>query len=275
MNHIYIDKLIEFALLEDYGFQKTPDYILFKDKKSKALIESQKTGILAGINIAERVFKFINSDIKINILKQDGKKIKKGDHLLELDGPIADILSGERIALNFLQHMSGIATKVRNIINKLPKSIKLLDTRKTIPGLRYLQKYAVKIGGGDNHRFMLTDLIMLKTNHIRFFGGVKEAVKNAKKHFNHRLKIEVEVTSKNEFFEAIDAGVDIIMLDNFSPSEIKNITHKKENNWPLLEASGGINENNILEYANTGIDLISMGALTHTITPLNIHMVLK
>jgi len=275
MNKIYLSEIVKIAVLEDIGYQLSPDSSLFGETRGKAYIEAQESGTLSGCPLVKEVFSQISDDVKIDFLKKDGDLIQKGTKICELSGKISDILSGERIALNFLQHMSAIATKTSNIVKRLPDSVRILDTRKTIPGLRALEKYSVQIGGGSNHRINLTDMVMVKTNHVRLFGGVSKAIERARDLFGHRLKIEVEVANIDEYKEALSSNPDIIMLDNFSPEDIKNMIILRKGKYPLLEASGGITENTILEYAETGIDLISMGALTHTVKAHSIHLVFE
>lgn len=275
MNKIYLSEIVKIAILEDIGYQYSPDSYLFGKNIGKAYIESQESGILSGCSLVKEVFSQLSDDVKIDFLKEDGDSIQKGTKIAELSGKISDILSGERIALNFLQHMSAIATKTNNIVKKLPDSVRLLDTRKTIPGLRPLEKYSVYVGGGSNHRMNLTDMVMVKTNHVRLFGGVSKAIQKAKDIYGHRLKIEVEVADLNEYKEALDSKPDIIMLDNFLPEEIEEMIKLRNGKYPLLEASGGITEHTILEYAEKGIDLISMGALTHTVKAHSIHLVFE
>ena len=275
MNKIYLSEIVKIAVLEDIGYQLSPDSSLFGETRGEAYIEAQESGILSGCPLVKEVFSQISDDVKIDFLKKDGDLIQKGTKICELSGKISDILSGERIALNFLQHMSAIATKTSNIVKRLPDSVRLLDTRKTIPGLRALEKYSVQIGGGSNHRINLTDMVMVKTNHVRLFGGVSKAIERARDLFGHRLKIEVEVANIDEYKEALSSNPDIIMLDNFLPEDIKNMIILRKGKYPLLEASGGITEDTIVEYAETGIDLISMGALTHTVKAHSIHLVFE
>ncbi|MDD2716481.1 MAG: carboxylating nicotinate-nucleotide diphosphorylase [Candidatus Wallbacteria bacterium] len=274
MNRLYLKRLVELALIEDLGFQNGPDADIFGNTPGSAMIEFQEEGIVAGLEAVVEVFRQLSPDVRVELLKKDGDCIQKGDKVVSLHGKIGEILSGERTALNFLQHCSGIATRTRNLVNRLPKQVKLLDTRKTVPGLRALQKYSVRIGGGYNHRYGLTDLLMLKTNQVRYFGSVKKTVEKARKVYGHRLKIEVEVSTFKEFEEALYSQVDIVMLDNFSPEDVSTAAGMRTDGFPLLEASGGIDEENIETFAKAGIDMISMGALTHSVKVLRIHLVL-
>lgn len=241
-----------------------------------AHLHVKENGILAGIEAAKFVFEKIDSDLQLEILKKDGSKITTGDTAFTVSGSVRSILIAERLVLNIMQRMSGIATKTFKLasqISDLPCT--LLDTRKTTPGFRYFEKWAVRIGGGENHRFGLFDMIMIKDNHIDYAGGITEAVKKVREYLgdNHlNLKIEVETRNLKEVNEALDCGgIDRIMLDNFTPELMKEaisiINRRVE-----TEASGGITEETIRSYAETGVDFISLGTLTHHIKSLDLSL---
>ena len=221
------------------------------------------------------MYHLLGDKVHIEYLLKDGDEVAPGQIAARLLGPAETILMGERVALNFLQFLSGIATKTRKIVELIKDyPVRVVDTRKTIPGLRWLSKYAVRVGGGANHRFNLSDGILIKDNHIKAAGSIREAVARARRYAPHTLKIEVEVESLSELKEAIEAGADIIMLDNMPPDKIVE-ARKIAGAKVILEASGGINEKNILDYAKTGVDIISLGALTHSVKALDISLDLK
>jgi nicotinate-nucleotide pyrophosphorylase (carboxylating) len=247
--------------------------------KKKAKLIAKEEGIICGIDVFCQVFYQMDSkkDIKIQCLFKDGDKIKKGDIILLIEGNARNILSSERTALNYIQLMSGIATTTHSYAELLEGTkTKLLDTRKTTPTLRFLEKYAVKIGGGENHRFGLYDMIMLKDNHIDFAGGIEQAINKTNKYLKENkknLKIEIEVRNFAELKQVLDIGqVDRIMLDNFSPIDAKKavflIDHRYE-----TECSGGINKETINQFTQSGVDYISVGALTHHISALDLSLV--
>lgn len=273
INQIYIDNLIKTALLEDINYlDTTTDYLIPKNQTGSANFIAKADGILCGIDAALRVFEIIEPGFTAKVYKQDGDKIKKGDIIATVNGFTRTLLKGERTALNLLQHMSGIATETARCV-ELVKGTKasIADTRKTLPGLRPLQKYAVTIGGGRNHRYNLSDAAMLKDNHIDAGGGITKAVKSLKEKLGHMTKVEVEVRNLQELKEAIDADVDVIMLDNMDPqlmAEAVKITDGKV----LLEASGGITSETIKAVAESGVDIISIGALTHSVKAFDISM---
>lgn len=273
-----IDEIIEKALAEDLGSgDHTSLATIPANAEGKAIMIAKEKGILAGIKVAAKVFKKVDPDTKVSLYRKDGSVLEVGDKIMMLEGKAQSILSAERTALNFIQRMSGIATftfGVANKINDLPT--KVLDTRKTTPGNRAIEKMAVAIGGGYNHRMGLYDMIMIKDNHIDFAGGIKNAITSTKKYLKDNkldLKIEIEVRNFQELREVIDfGGVDRVMLDNFSPDDLLvavQIINKKFE----TEASGGITVNNIRDYAETGVNYISVGALTHQIKSLDISLV--
>lgn len=272
-----IDAIIDNALREDIGEGDHSSLSCVpKDAVGKAKLLIKEKGVLAGVELAERIFKRFDPEMNVEIFINDGAEVNPGDIAFEVTGKSISILSTERLVLNFMQRMSGIATQTRSIVNLIDGTeAKLLDTRKTTPGIRYMEKWAVRIGGGHNHRFALYDMIMLKDNHIDYAGGVSNAINRANE-YNSRtgknLKIEVEVRDEKELEEALQTGkVDRIMLDNFSPQRLTDVL-------PLIpdsietEASGGITIDTIRSYAETGVDFISVGALTHSIKSLDMSL---
>ncbi|WP_069650659.1 carboxylating nicotinate-nucleotide diphosphorylase [Caloranaerobacter ferrireducens] len=273
---LQIEDIIKNALIEDMNNGDiTTDNLIGQDDISEAEIIAKEDGILAGIEIAEITFKLLDKDIQFYRLKEDGQFLRKGDVIAKIKGKTRAILSGERTALNFLQRLSGIATKTRKFVDKVEKyKVRVADTRKTTPGIRVLEKYAVKLGGGSNHRYNLSDAVMIKDNHIRAVGSIERAIKLMREKVSHTVKIEVEVETIEEFKQALSAGADIIMLDNMSIEKMKeavSINNKKA----ILEASGNVNIDNIEEVAKTGVDVISVGALTHSVKALDISLNIK
>lgn len=273
LNKFYIDNIINTALLEDINYiDVTTDNLIPEDHTSEAYFIAKDSGILCGINEASRVFDLSGGNVEKEILLKDGAEVKKGDHIAFFSGSTRTLLKGERTALNIIQHMSGIATAVNKCV-KLVEGTRasIADTRKTLPGLRALQKYAVTVGGGKNHRFNLSDGAMLKDNHIDAYGSITAAVTELRKKAGHMLKIEVEVRNFEELEEALKNKCDVIMLDNMSNEEMEKAV-KITDGRALLEASGNITLENIREKALTGVDIISLGALTHSVKCFDISM---
>ncbi len=272
-----IDEIIIKALQEDIGDGDHTSLSTIPDSaKGKAILRIKQDGILAGTLIAEKVFKQVDPSVNMNIFIQDGTEVKTGDIVFEVEGKAISILTAERLALNFMQRMSGIATYTAHLTSLISGlDTKLLDTRKTTPLLRELEKYSVVQGGGLNHRMGLYDMIMIKDNHVDFAGGIKKAITATHKYLtenNKDLKIEIEVRNFEELNEVMKAsGVHRIMLDNFSPSNLRKAV-KIINGKFETEASGGITENTIRDYAETGVDYISVGALTHQIKSLDMSL---
>ena len=272
-----LDDFIKNALKEDIrdGDHSSLSCIAENDKGS-ARLEVREDGVLAGMRIAKRIFEIYDSSLQLDVLKEDGEKVSKGDIAFTLKGSARSILSTERLVLNVMQRMSGIATKTRQMVDQIShtKSV-LLDTRKTTPGIRLIEKEAVKIGGAENHRFGLYDMIMIKDNHIDYAGGIPNAIKKANAYLSEQkkqLKIEIEVRSIKELNEVIgEGGVDRIMLDNFTPKEIIRALELISGNYET-EASGGITDDTIVDYAETGVDFISVGALTHSVKSLDLSL---
>jgi nicotinate-nucleotide pyrophosphorylase (carboxylating) len=273
-----IDKIIEQALIEDMGDgDHTSMATITPESTGKAHLIAKESGILAGVGIAEKVFHTIDPSLIFIPLIKDGSELNKGNIIFKVEGKSISILSGERLALNFMQRMSGIATFTRLLANQIKGTrAKLLDTRKTTPLLRELEKYAVKTGGGENHRMGLYDMIMIKDNHIDFAGGIGKAIDATQKYLKEKgkqLKIEIEVRNFNELQEVIDhKGVDRIMLDNFTPQDLKRAVEIIKGKYET-EASGGINLQTIRSFAETGVDYISVGALTHQIKSLDLSLI--
>jgi nicotinate-nucleotide pyrophosphorylase (carboxylating) len=267
-------EVVRSALEEDLGHGDITSSLIIGDEKANAHIIAKEAFILAGMPFLAEVFDSVGGVVKIDLLFADGAHVKKGDILARLSGLAKSLLAGERVALNILQHLSGIATTAGNFVEKVKDlPVRIVDTRKTTPGLRLLEKYAVTVGGGANHRFGLYDGILIKDNHIKIAGGVKKAIGLTKKS-PHLLKIEVEVKDMEELKEALDGGADVIMLDNMSVAEMLTAvkTARACNNKILLEASGGVNLQNVRDIAETGVDIISVGALTHSARAVDISM---
>ena len=276
LNKIYVDNLIKTALLEDINYcDVTTDYLIPAEQMGKGKLVAKAEGILCGVEVAARVFELIDSDIKIEILIKDGESVKYGDEIMSLEGRTASLLKGERTALNLIQHMSGIATAA-NQATKLVEgtNASIADTRKTLPGMRPLQKYAVMTGGAKNHRYNLSDAAMLKDNHIDAAGGITAAVTALRKKIGHMTKIEVETRNLDELKEALAVGADIIMLDNMSPELMKEAVAITDGR-AVLEASGGITNETLRAVAESGVDIISIGALTHSVKAFDISMYIK
>ncbi len=272
----YIDDIIITALKEDINYiDVTTDYLIDDDSVSEAYYVAKDDGVLCGIDIAKRVFNILDDTLVFDTKIKDGEKVKKGDIIAEMKGPTKTLLKGERTALNLLQHLSGIASATNRCVEKVKGTrAQITDTRKTLPGLRALQKYAVTVGGGKNHRFNLSDGAMLKDNHIDAGGGIPQTISKLRKKIGHMVKIEVEVRNLSELKDAIEAGADIIMLDNMSYDEMKEAVEINRGRR-LLEASGNVTEENIREVAETGVDIISLGALTHSVKCFDISMKIK
>ncbi|MCD4817843.1 MAG: carboxylating nicotinate-nucleotide diphosphorylase [Candidatus Cloacimonetes bacterium] len=270
-----LDKLIELALEEDiFQGDVTTDNLGISDKEAIAVLVAKENGVLAGIKVAKKVFQQVDNKTKFTTNHSDGYLLKKGDIIANIEGFASSILKAERIALNFMQRMSGIATTTRFYIEKISHtSCKLLDTRKTTPLLRNLEKYSVKVGGGFNHRFGLYDMIMLKENHIRVAGSISKAVAQVKSNTNS-YKIEVEVTNLQELEEAVNCNIDRVMLDNMSLADIKKAV-EKFSDIVELEASGNVTQKTIKKIAETGVHYISSGAITHSYKSLDISLLFK
>ena len=273
LQQFYIDDIIKTDLKEDINYiDSTTDLLIPENDISKAYFMAKDSGVLAGVEVAARVFKLLDENIKIRFLFEDGDRVKNGDIIAEFEGNTAAMLKAERTALNFIQHMSGIATYTRKCADLVVgTNASVTDTRKTLPGLRPLQKYSVTAGGGKNHRYNLTDAAMLKDNHIDAYGGITAAVNALREKAGHMLQIEVEARTLEDVKEALACKVNVIMLDNMSCEEMKKAV-ELTNGQAKLEASGNVTLDNIREIAETGVDIISLGALTHSVKASDISM---
>ncbi len=264
------------ALQEDLGNSDlTTELLIPENHISRAEIVAKEDLVLAGIDVALEVFRLLQPDVRVSKSFEDGSYVKGGNIICQIEGYTRGLLSGERVALNLLQHLSGIATLTARFVREVSDTgVKIVDTRKTTPGLRALEKYAVRVGGGYNHRFGLFDGILIKDNHISTAGGIKKAVERAREKAHHLLKIEVEVKNLDEVKEALEAGADVIMLDNMVVEEMREAVKQIRRRAPevLIEASGGVRLENIREIALAGVDIISVGALTHSARAVDIGM---
>lgn len=269
----YVDDIIKTALTEDINYiDSTADLLIPEDSISEAYFMSKADGIVAGLEVALRVFTILDPEMNIKCFFKDGDEVKYGDIIAEFSGHTRLMLKAERTSLNILQHMSGIASYTHKCVELVKgTNASITDTRKTLPGLRALQKYAVTAGGGRNHRYNLTDAAMLKDNHIDAYGGITAAVNALRKKAGHMLQIEVETRNLDEVREALACGVNVIMLDNMDcptmAEAARIVDHKAK-----LEASGNVTMENIREVAETGVDIISLGALTHSVKAFDISM---
>lgn len=272
-----VEEIIERALLEDIGDGDHSSLACVPESASgKATLYLKDDGILAGVDLAVRIFRKYDPSLEVDVLIIDGTPVKKGDIAFTVTGASRSILATERLVLNFMQRMSGIATQTNQIVSLLEGTqTRLLDTRKTTPCIRYMEKWAVRIGGGENHRFALYDMIMLKDNHIDYAGGIKPAIERTQAYLKasgKNLKVEVEVRDLKELNQVLAVGgVDRIMLDNFTPSALEEALKLIPSKYET-EASGGITLETIREYAETGVDFISVGALTHSFKSLDMSL---
>ncbi len=269
----YIDGIINIALEEDIHYvDVTTDYLLPDGHTSSAYYIAKAEGVVCGLDIAKRVFELVGGGVEFDAKLRDGDRVKKGDIIATMQGDTKVLLKGERTALNILQHLSGIATATAHCVALVQDTnAKITDTRKTLPGLRRLQKYAVIVGGGRNHRYNLSEGAMLKDNHIDVYGGITAAVTELRKKIGHMTKIEVEVRNLDELQEALAVGCELIMLDNMSCEDMTKAVEITAGR-ALLEASGNVTEENIADVAKTGVDIISLGALTHSVQCFDISM---
>jgi len=269
----YVDDIIKTALNEDINYiDSTTDLLIDPADRSEAFFVAKASGVVAGLDVALRVFQLLDDTVKITCHFKDGDQVKNGDIIAEFEGYTASLLKGERTALNLLQHMSGIASYTNRCVKAVEgTNASICDTRKTLPGLRALQKYSVVMGGGKNHRYNLSDAAMLKDNHIDAYGGITNAVNALRAKAGHMLKIEVETRNFDELNEALAVGADVIMLDNMSCEDMKKAVELTAGK-AKLEASGNVTLDNIGDIARTGVDIISLGALTHSVTAFDISM---
>lgn len=272
----YVDDLIKRAISEDINYIDVSSAYLFSDDDiTEAYFIAKADGVVCGTEIAMRVFEMLDSSFSYTLYKKDGEEVKNGDLIAEFSGKTLYLLQGERTALNIIQHMSGVAT-MTNVAVKAVKGTKtsIADTRKTLPGLRAIEKYAVTCGGGHNHRYNLSDAAMLKDNHIDAGGGIEKTVKKLREKIGHTVKIEVETRNLDEVKQAVDAGADIIMLDNMSVEMMQEAV-KIIGGKSLTEASGNVTTENIAKISDAGVDIISMGAITHSVKAFDISMRIK
>jgi nicotinate-nucleotide pyrophosphorylase (carboxylating) len=274
LDAMVMERAVRMALEEDLGTigDITTNSIVPRDQKGKGVLLCKEPGVIAGLDVAEMAFRLIDPSLRITRQVKDGEHVAAGQVLMEVEGAARSILTAERVALNFLQRMSGIATRTAKFVEMVRYyNAKIVDTRKTTPGLRALEKYAVVVGGGRNHRFGLYDAVLIKDNHIEIAGGVKKAIMAARHQIPHTTKVEVEVESLEQIDEALEVKADIIMLDNMTPELMREAVEKIAGR-ALIEASGGVTEETIVDIAKTGVDYISIGALTHSIRSLDISL---
>lgn len=273
IQNFYLNEIIKNALMEDLGRGDiTTDSILNGDQWARGFFLAKQEGVIAGLPVVQRVFSMLDERISIVPEVREGDRVKKGQVIAGVEGPAAPILKGERTALNFLQRMSGIATRTRRCVDIVAGfNVRIVDTRKTAPGLRILDKYAVLVGGGYNHRFNLSDGVLIKDNHIKAAGGISKAVSKVRERLPHTMKIEVEVETLEQLAEALEAGADIVLLDNMSLEKMKKAVQMAKGKV-LLEASGNVTEETLKDIAETGVDIISMGSLTHSVKAMDISL---
>ena len=275
-----IEEIVDGALAEDLSMgDVTTEALITSDQQGIGFIMAKEGGILAGIGVVEQIFHRVDPELKLEVLVEDGARVKSGTKVAKVSGRITSILKSERVALNFLQHLSGIASDTSRYVERVEGlPVCIMDTRKTTPGLRLLEKYAVMVGGGKNHRMNLGDGILIKDNHLETLRSqglnIKEIVAKAKQNAPRRLPVEIEVRTVSEALEAAEAEVDIIMLDNMNLEDMRKAVESIHGR-ALIEASGGITLDNVRVVAETGVDYISIGALTHSARALDIHLRLE
>lgn len=271
MNRLLAKELIASYLKEDVGTGDLSTNLVFgEDIRGNGYFLAKDDGIVCGTDVIDITYSFFSDDYTVKILKKDGEAVKKGEKIAEVEGRVSTLLTAERVVLNLIQLMSGIATMGNKLVTALDDpSIKIVDTRKTHPGLRMFEKYAVTKGGCFNHRYALYDGVMLKDNHIAFAGGITNAVKKVKNQLGHMVKVEVETETTEQVIEAVNAGADVIMFDNRSPEEIKEL-QKLVPSHIITEASGGITLDTISSFKGCGVNVISLGSLTNGVKPLDI-----
>ncbi|MCU9612362.1 carboxylating nicotinate-nucleotide diphosphorylase [Caldibacillus lycopersici] len=273
MNQLKLTRLLESFLMEDVGDGDLTSNAIFPiEKRGRGIFLAKAEGILSGMDLIAATYRLLDPTIEVTAHFADGNRVYPGEIIAEVNGPIRHLLTGERVILNLLQRMSGIATMTRKCVEVLnDKSIQICDTRKTAPGLRMFDKYAVTTGGGKNHRNGLYDGVMIKDNHISFCGSITKAVHAVREKVGHMVQIEVETETRQEVQEAVKAGADVIMFDNRSPEEIREFTQLIPDGI-VTEASGGITLDSLASYANTGVHYISLGFLTHSVKALDISL---
>lgn len=276
LDRFLIEDILKNALREDISYVDiTSEYLIDGDLKGEAVIIAKERGVVCGIDVASLVFSIVDDSIEFIKIKKDTDVVNKGELIANVRGSLKSILKAERVALNFIQRMSGIASKSRELIDLVKDlDVKIVDTRKTTPGLRIFEKYAVVSGGAFNHRFNLSDTVMIKDNHIKAIGSITEAIKRVKSRVPHTTKIEIEVENLKQLRKALDAKADIILLDNMNIKDMREAV-EITNNKAILEASGNINSKNLRKVAETGVDIISVGGLTHSFKSMDISLNIK
>ncbi|WP_044892890.1 carboxylating nicotinate-nucleotide diphosphorylase [Bacillus alveayuensis] len=276
MNELKLLEALKQFLIEDLGERDISSEAIFPEhEQGMAVLTAKENGVFSGEKIVAAGFKLLDPTFEIQPFIRDGQSFSEGDELAIIKGPVRYILQGERVILNLIQRMSGIATLTKKAVNILNSNhTRICDTRKTTPGLRMFEKYAVRCGGGFNHRFGLYDGVMIKDNHIAFCGSIKEAVRKVRGQIGHMVKIEIEIETEKELIEAIETDVDIIMFDNCTPMEVKRFVHLTPSHI-ITEASGGIDFHNLADYRDTNVDYISLGMLTHSVKSLDISLNVK
>ncbi|MFV9511146.1 carboxylating nicotinate-nucleotide diphosphorylase [Tepidibacillus sp. LV47] len=271
MNSIKLKMLLQQFFIEDIGERDiTSETIFSEESKGCGQFVVKEDGIICGLQVIKEGYAIFDPSIDVILYANDGDQVKKGDIIASVCGPITYLLSGERVILNLLQRMSGIATITKKAVDLLNSDhTRICDTRKTTPGLRMMEKYAIRCGGGYNHRFGLYDGVMLKDNHTAYLGSITKAIQTMKQQLGHMVKIEVETETKEEVIEAVNAGADIILFDNCTPEQVKEYVSLVPDHI-ITEASGGITLDNIAQYRDTGVDYISLGMLTHSANALDI-----
>jgi nicotinate-nucleotide pyrophosphorylase (carboxylating) len=271
-----LDSIVAVALREDLGFGDiTTQAVVSPNTRARGEFVAKQEFVLAGWPVVVRTFHHISEKIVLESSSRDGDLVAEGNIFANVAGPASGLLSGERVALNFLQRLSGIATFTRQFVEAVAGTgTAILDTRKTTPGLRALEKYAVRMGGGRNHRFGLSDGVLIKENHITAAGGVAEAIRRGRAAIDHLKKIEIEVATLDELNQALDAGADAILLDNMTSAQVNEAVQRTHGRVPL-EVSGGVHLGNVRDYAEAGVDFISVGALTHSFKSADISLELK
>ncbi|MDM5190133.1 carboxylating nicotinate-nucleotide diphosphorylase [Bacillus sp. DX4.1] len=271
MNALKVKEALNRFFLEDIGERDVTSQLIFPENlQARGTFLVKDTGVFAGTTVIEQGFRLLDDSTKVTLHKKDGDAVEKGEILATVQGPIASLLTAERVILNIIQRMSGVATMTRSAVEALQSDhTRICDTRKTMPGLRMFDKYAVVCGGGYNHRFGLYDGVMIKDNHIAFAGSITKAVTSVKEKLGHMVKVEVETETEEQVREAVLAGADIIMFDNRTPEEVRAFS-KLVPSAIVTEASGGITIENLAKYGQTGVDYISLGLLTHSVKALDI-----
>ncbi|GLI10279.1 nicotinate-nucleotide diphosphorylase (carboxylating) [Paenibacillus tyrfis] len=276
LNRSNLERSLRAWLEEDIGMgDVTTMTTIPAESQAKGIIHVKDEGIIAGLPVAEAVFALVDPQLRFEAKVNDGAAAQYGTVIAEVSGSTRSILLGERLALNLLQRMSGIATRTRQFVDRLEGlPVRLVDTRKTTPGHRMLEKYAVRVGGGHNHRFGLYDAVMIKDNHIKGAGGIREAITAARAQIPHTMKIEVEVETFEQLEEALAAGPDIVMLDNMSPEQMSQAVQRMKNQAPhiMVEASGNVTLDTVRGIAQSGVDVISVGRLTYSVQALDISL---